>query len=274
MARRIITAAILLAIVYLGFAFHPFSYVLIALLALIGVSCTFELATMLRARGLHVYRRIASVGVVVLMLEAWLFDMTYSALVFGMAVSFAWTVRLRGQVHGAWADVSATCFTMAYIGIPLAAIVAIFTADIDAKAWLLLFLFVIWTTDSVALFAGRAFGRTKLWPKISPGKTWEGSGAGTVGALVMVFLARLFFPQYFAQYHALELVIFGLLMSLVGQFGDLAESLLKRDIGVKDSGSPITGHGGCLDLMDAVLFAAIPFLVYLHLLHPELNILR
>lgn len=274
MARRITTAAILLSIVYLGFAYQPFSYLLLLLLAFIGVSCTFELATMLRPRGLRVYRRVASWGVVALMLEAWLFDMAYSILVFGMAVSIAWTVRMRGKVQGAWGDVSATCFTMAYIGIPLAAVVTIFDTSTQAKAWLLLFLIVIWTTDSVALFAGKMFGRTKLWPKISPGKTWEGSGGGTIGALVVVFLARFFFPDYFGIYSTFELVAFGLLMSLVGQFGDLAESLLKRDIGVKDSGSSLTGHGGCLDLMDAVLFAAIPFLVYLHLLHPELEILR
>lgn len=268
MVKRVTTAAVFLLIVYAGFAYESLEWLIIGAASVFAVLCTFELMVLMRRKGLRVYRRVAAIGVLALILEALLTRLDYSIHVFGIAVCVAWILRMRGRVKGAWDDVSATCFTMAYIGIPFAAMMVLFTSGAAGKAWLLLMLGIIWTTDSAALFVGRMIGRNKLWPKISPGKTWEGSIGGVAGALILVFLARVFFPGHFAQAGNLELVFFAVLFSCIGQLGDLAESLLKRDVGAKDSGSELTGHGGFLDLMDAVLFSAMPLLIYIELLHP------
>lgn len=270
MTRRIVFAAIMLTLVVTGFYFDSMKWLLVGLVSLIAVFCTFELTEMMKRKGLRVYRRVAAWGVLVLILEAAWTHMQFSMLVFGVAVCMSWAFRLRGPVTGAWGDVSATCLTLAYIGLPMAAMTRLFLAGPHGEAWLLLTLAVIWTTDSAALFVGKAIGRNKLWPKISPGKTWEGTIGGVVGAILIAWAAGALYPPFFRHAHgAGEILGFAVLFSIIGQIGDLAESLLKRDAGVKDSGSELTGHGGFLDLMDAVLFAMIPLLAYLQIFHPE-----
>jgi phosphatidate cytidylyltransferase len=207
--------------------------------------------------------------VAAVIIEAMISHLEYSIHVFGIAVCFAWILRMRGPVQGAWGDVSATCFTMAYVGIPMAVLIHIFTSGNEGQAWLLMTLGVIWSTDSFALFVGKLAGKHKMWPKISPGKTWEGSIGGLLGGFLVILIARQFFNEYFHAVSDLELILFVLLFSPIAQLGDLAESLLKRDVGVKDSGSELTGHGGFLDLMDAVLFSAVPLLIFLELFHPQ-----
>jgi phosphatidate cytidylyltransferase len=112
-----------------------------------------------------------------------------------------------------------------------------------------------WTSDTFAYFVGRAWGTRKLIPKVSPGKTVQGAVGAVVGSmLVALAYAQLLdrFPTY--RLSALEALLFGLVISVVAQLGDLVESLLKRDAGVKDSGTLLPGHGGALDRFDSLLF--------------------
>lgn len=129
---------------------------------------------------------------------------------------------------------------------------------------LVLFLFVlIWVADSGAYFAGRAFGRHKLTPMVSPGKTWE----GVLGALLGAALCGVVLVQL--QLTALAYVpavMLAIVVSLVSVGGDLYESLLKRQAQVKDSGTLLPGHGGALDRIDSLLAAAPVFVVGLALL--------
>lgn len=118
----------------------------------------------------------------------------------------------------------------------------------------------IWTCDSAAYYAGRALGRHKLFERISPKKTWEGSIAGALGAVAaMIGMGQWFLPYLTVA----DAVIIGLIVGIFGQLGDLAESHIKRDAGVKDSSHLIPGHGGLFDRFDSLLFAAP--LVYLYL---------
>ena len=116
-------------------------------------------------------------------------------------------------------------------------------------------LLLTWTSDTFAYFVGRKWGRNKLIPKVSPGKTVQGAVGAVVGS-VMVGAAYAVVLQSFDTYRpsVLEAAFFGLLVSVVAQVGDLAESLLKRDSGVKDSGTLLPGHGGALDRFDSLLF--------------------
>ncbi len=112
-----------------------------------------------------------------------------------------------------------------------------------------------WASDTFAYFGGRAMGKRKLIPRVSPGKTVEGAlsaviGTVIVGAAYAVFLAR--FVTWVPS--PLEGALFGLLISVAAQVGDLAESAWKRDVGVKDSGTLLPGHGGALDRFDSLLF--------------------
>jgi phosphatidate cytidylyltransferase len=135
---------------------------------------------------------------------------------------------------------------------------------------LLLLMSVAWISDSAAYFAGRRFGRHKLAPSISPGKTWEGVGGAVLAVSLYAALWGLAWQPYFPQvFKSMRFGTFGMLLFLwlltaIGIYGDLLESALKRQAGVKDSGALLPGHGGLLDRIDA-LTSVLPVaaLVYL-----------
>ncbi|WP_102271427.1 phosphatidate cytidylyltransferase [Cytobacillus massiliigabonensis] len=112
-------------------------------------------------------------------------------------------------------------------------------------------LFIIWATDSGAYFIGRAIGKKKLWPEISPNKTIEGSVGGVFCALIVAVLFLLFTDIPASLF---QLLIITVVLSVFGQIGDLVESALKRHYDVKDSGKIMPGHGGILDRFDSLLF--------------------
>ena len=122
----------------------------------------------------------------------------------------------------------------------------------DGMRWALLVLAVVFAGDIGALYTGTTLGRHKLCPSVSPGKTVEGSVGGLIGSVAVGSLAKLiFFPRLLWG----ESILFFLVLSIVGQIGDLYESEFKRAAGVKDSGVILPGHGGLLDRIDALLFA-------------------
>ncbi|MEZ5012676.1 MAG: phosphatidate cytidylyltransferase [Chitinophagales bacterium] len=123
-------------------------------------------------------------------------------------------------------------------------------------------LFMVWTNDSFAYFSGRLFGKRKLMERISPNKTVE----GFIGGVVMTILCAFIFSLFFDEINTVEWLVWGLLVAVVGTIGDLAESLLKRSLQIKDSGSILPGHGGFLDRFDAFLLVAPVSMVYMEIL--------
>jgi phosphatidate cytidylyltransferase len=118
--------------------------------------------------------------------------------------------------------------------------------------WLMIALLVSWAGDTAALYVGRAFGRRKLAPSISPGKTWEGAAASVIGGMLAAGLYAHFLIPSFPLAFVLAIAAAA---NVAGQIGDLCESAFKRGARIKDSGSTLPGHGGWLDRMDSLLFA-------------------
>lgn len=125
----------------------------------------------------------------------------------------------------------------------------------------LIVLIIAWVADTGGYFAGRFLGKSKLYEAVSPKKTWAGAWGGIAGSVLGVMILKVFFAKWMSWFDVFALAIPG---GILGQLGDLAESLIKRSTGVKDSGSLLPGHGGILDRIDAVLFIA-PY-VYAYLL--------
>ena len=121
-------------------------------------------------------------------------------------------------------------------------------------------LFLTWANDTFAYLIGSKIGKTPLSPRISPKKTWE----GTIGGAVMCMLTGVVISYFFKELTLINWMIVGGIVAVFGTLGDLIESMLKRSVGVKDSGSFMPGHGGFLDRFDAFIFA-VPF-VYLYLI--------
>jgi phosphatidate cytidylyltransferase len=137
----------------------------------------------------------------------------------------------------------------------------------DGGTTVVLVLIIAWVADTGGYFAGRFLGKAKLYEAVSPKKTWAGLWGGLGGALVGVIVLKLAIADWLSWIDVVLLAIPG---CLLGQMGDLAESLIKRSVGVKDSGNLLPGHGGILDRIDAVLFIAPYVYVYLIVKYPAL----
>jgi phosphatidate cytidylyltransferase len=126
---------------------------------------------------------------------------------------------------------------------------------------MLLFICVIFG-DTTAYYVGTAFGRRRMAPELSPRKSWEGAAGAVVGSTAGALIAHFWFYQKLPLAHALAI---GILLGAAGVLGDLAESMIKRACGVKDSSGLLPGHGGVLDRIDGLLFAAPALYLYLNL---------
>jgi phosphatidate cytidylyltransferase len=178
----------------------------------------------------------------------------------------AFTVLVApGDLPHAGARLGLGAFGVFYVG-GLTALLGLLHRQLeDGPRWVLLALAATFANDTAAYFVGRAFGRHKLYPTISPGKTVEGAVGGVLGAIAALFLVR---ATFFPILTAVDCVLLGLPASLLGPVGDLVESLLKRSAGVKDSGRLLPGHGGLLDRIDALLFVGAWVYVYARYLLP------
>ncbi len=175
-----------------------------------------------------------------------------------VVLPLVWLV-LRPRREGAFTSGAWAIVGILYVGWLLSFLVAL---RLEAgRNWVFFALFTTFGSDTLAFFVGRALGKHRLAPNISPNKTWEGAIAGVFGAIIVGLFFTLATPLGLPLGCG-QAVLLGLLVSIFGQLGDLAESLLKRKMGVKESGNTIPGHGGFLDRMDSVVFAGM--VVYLY----------
>ena len=146
---------------------------------------------------------------------------------------------------------------ISYVALPFALINIIVFADGDYTYQILLgLMLIIWSSDTGAYFAGTAFGKTKLFERISPKKSWEGSLGGALVATGLAYIAA----TYFDRLNLWEWLIIAAIVVVAGTYGDLVESHFKRSMSIKDSGNSIPGHGGFLDRFDSLILA-VPFIV-------------
>lgn len=179
----------------------------------------------------------------------------------------------RSPAERVMADAAVSVFCLMYVGLTLLVLPAL-REEANGPS-LLAFLFcVVWAGDIVALYVGRAWGRHKLAPRLSPNKTWEGA-VGSVAGSLLAAGGLLALADWFTQWNSAKLsypdefwywLVLAVVVNVAAQVGDLAESALKRSVGAKDSGTLLPGHGGVLDRIDALLVAA-PVLWYAQLLH-------
>ncbi len=210
------------------------------------------------AMPLLVYAVISDAGLAQWMADWWPY--------LGALLLVAWLIGLllaRRSDQSPLAALSITMFGVAYTSLLPSFLLAIRHGHHGTSSWagtaMVFFpLVVVWVCDSAAMFGGKAIGGPKLAPSISPGKTRSGGIAGLIGGVLMAPLfALVIFPQVGVTLSLGAALMMALVWSVVGQLGDLAESLFKREAGVKDSSNLIPGHGGILDRFDA-LYLVIP----------------
>lgn len=252
---RVLTAAVLLPIVVAAiFLGGPW---LAGVLALFLLLAYYEFAHLMGEAGLR--RGPFALGfllIFVLILDAHLasYDLAAPALAFTLLLALSWQVLQRGQK----APATLWCISMAgaiYLGWLGRCVVLLRNLPLGLQ-WLLLALVTTWITDSGAYFVGRAFGRHKMVPRLSPRKTWEGALGGwligVAGGMLVGWALGL------GWQHGLMV---GLLASTAAPFGDLSVSMFKRQVGAKDTGKLLPGHGGMWDRLDSPLFV-VPVVYY------------
>ena len=255
LAKRVISAVILIPIV--GIAAYQGGWVFFGLVAAASLIASYEYGQMLRSAG-----RASSTWPGLLLVAFLLVDAQWPAR---QLLPFVLTVAslglLASQVFRSNAPRSLENWALCvaggvYIGLAAGHFMRL-RALAEGLEWLIVAVVATWVCDTGAYFVGRAVGRRKLAPLISPGKTWEGAWAGLVsGVLATVILAHLLLDL-----GLVESVPLGILIVAAATIGDLAESVIKRQVGAKDSSHLIPGHGGMLDRIDSLLFV-VPVVYY------------
>lgn len=174
------------------------------------------------------------------------------------AIRFLFSVR---DIKQSATEVALLCTGFAYVPLLLSHLVLLRNLP-NGVSWIFLMLLIVMSGDTSAYYVGSSLGKRKLYPIVSPNKSVEGAIGGLCGSVVGTVIAKV---SFFPELTVVDCLATALVMGSLGQVGDLFESLLKRSFGVKDSGTIIPGHGGILDRLDSVLFAAPAMYYYAYL---------
>ena len=278
--KRVATAAILIPIVLLAVFRAPnwLFTLLVAAVALLALSEYFDIAA---GYGAEPFRFLGHlITVTMFAIAFWAGSpaepssvAVFAALIFLFSSSpfvFLCAGMPRQEMRSALPAAGFSYLGIAYVGFPLLTLV--FLRMMPGGWFFILFtLIVVWAGDTFAYYAGRAFGRLPFAPRISPKKTWEGALASLAGSVLFALLLTRFAPSFsqglarihlltspasFAETPSSIVIAVAVSLNVAAQAGDLLESLMKRGAGIKDSGRLLPGHGGILDRIDALLFAA------------------
>ncbi|MDD3281752.1 MAG: phosphatidate cytidylyltransferase [Bacteroidales bacterium] len=186
-------------------------------------------------------------------------------LLLAMLFSYSLFALFRKTQHRALTDIAASLAGIIVIVLPFAFINHFPLLTANGHLVLLAVFVLIWTNDTFAYSIGSLIGKHSLFPRISPKKTWEGSIGGALCTWIFAYFFPFLFPSL--MYNSWKWMGLAAVIVLTGTLGDLIESMFKRELGVKDSGTILPGHGGVLDRFDSILFA-IPFVfIYLYIIN-------
>ena len=243
--------------------------ILAAFLLFVAVGCTFEFFRIVKKQGSNPCRPLGyALTVAALLMIALVpvldgfrgFALVLLAFtIFPALFALCAIIQLWNHSEQPFREAAYTMVPMLYAAIPLGLMPWL---HFDGNNVLVMVLIMVWMNDNGAYMGGSIYGKHKMWARHSPGKTWEGTITGViVTLLVAVFIGPLF-NNTIAWYHWLAL---GFICSVIDTLGDLVESMLKRSVGMKDSGKIMPGHGGFLDRFDSLLVATPLVFVYLTL---------
>lgn len=247
---------IILAVCYLG------GYFFLTLITAIGLISFYEFSLMVRSKNVSPNLLLGLLSVLVIVVNEYLSFLSVHWIILLIVASLSIAELFRNK-ESAIFNLATALFGVFYLGLFSSTLISIREFYFNSGEYLQGGLIVIsmlagiWICDSAAYYVGTAFGKHKLFPRVSPNKSWEGALAGFIFALLTLIVAKYIFLEFLSWKTVLSI---GLIIGIFGQIGDLIESLIKRDAGVKDSSNFIPGHGGVFDRFDSLLFSA-PFIL-------------
>mgnify|MGYP001202615601 CR=1 FL=1 len=261
--QRGITALFFIVVMMGGLFGGHYSFV--SLFAIIAGLCLWEFYTLMLPKPARVHRFIGVLlGLIPFTLTSLIqlklvpdtrLFLAPGALLFFPFFFLAFIYELFQKSEQPFVRIAILVLGVIYIGVPFSMVdLVAFSSGTFQAGTIFGLLLLTWSNDTMAYLVGSRFGKTHLLPRISPKKTWEGSIGGAVGTLLLAFLLGNWIPLY----HWVDWPVLALIVVVFGSIGDLVESMLKRSLGVKDSGKLLPGHGGLLDRFDAFIFL-MPF---------------
>lgn len=234
----------------------------------IGLVSFYEFSTMVKRKSIYPCYLIGFLSVTLIILNAY-FHLFQFELILLIIFLILLVIELFRNKESAINNVSSTLFGILYTGLFAASIIGIRELYVDTPlsynngGFIIITIFItLWMTDSAAYFIGSTIGKHKLFPRVSPNKSWEGAIAGFVFAIITLVVLKTVLLDFLDW---IDVIAFGIIIGIFGQVGDLIESLIKRDAGVKDSSNLIPGHGGIFDRFDSLLYSAPIIYLYLSL---------
>ena len=262
---RILSALVLIpmALALVIYASPPFFILAIGTL---GTACLYEYFRIIRALGMPPQTWYGYAAFWILLISLRFSSIPESTVLPALIIAgFLAALRGKGSMREGMLGLMGTLTGVSYLGFCLYPAIPI-RFDFEAGLqWIFILLAVIWGGDTGALAAGKTFGRTPFAPAISPQKTTEGAIGGLLSGVVAAIVLQHFLFKDLPLFHV---ILLSAVLGVFGQLGDLAESMLKRAAGIKDSSQLIPGHGGVLDRMDSLLFALPVLYMYLEWVHP------
>ena len=264
LALRILSAVIFFILVFLSLAFPALNWIIHVIIALATVIGTLEYFSFLKKKELH---PPVMLGVVIALSILWLAHVERMIVFPVLMIAALILIGLLHMLQNGYKDFiiesGSSLFGCFYVSVPMAFVLIIFKQQDIAVPAILFCVLVCWASDTGAYTIGRIMGKRKLVPKLSPGKTIEGSIGGVVFSLITAMLLCLVSQKMSGLFPLPWAVFLAIVFSVFGQAADLLESAMKRDAGVKDSGNAIPGHGGMLDVIDSLLVCGPILFVYL-----------
>ena len=290
--KRVLTALVLIPLVLLA-VFKAPNWLFTLLVGVVALLALKEYLDLVEAYGVKPIRWLTAVVVACefafivwfsltnASIAAWIPFVTIAllAILFLAPFFFLIAAMRQAELSKAFPSAAMSFFAFVYISTPMACV-----AVLQAVGWypLIFTFFAVWAGDIVAMYTGKAIGRYKMSPRVSPNKTWEGAIGSIVGSVVACWLLTHYavridhllykesLPVHMSAFitgsdmsgrlvglpRAMMVILAAVLLNIAAQLGDLVESLIKRGANVKDSGTMLPGHGGILDRIDALLFAA------------------
>lgn len=262
---RIITSAVFVVVLIGGALLSPIALLLIFALVIIKGLMEYYRMVLYAGHKPQIFTGIA-LGLLILFTNYFIasehINDSLSAS-YVLIVIFLTIAELYRDTEAPFTNIAHTLFGVLYIAVPFSLISYMIYSDIYHSEYnpniLIAMFMLIWASDAGAYIVGSLIGKHKLFPQISPKKTWE----GFLGGALLSILASYGIAQYITEIHWLHWIAIAVIVVVFGTFGDLTESLLKRKINIKDSGRILPGHGGVLDRFDSTLMAAPIVLMYI-----------
>jgi phosphatidate cytidylyltransferase len=262
---RILSALVLIPIALALVIYAPPAFFLLAI-GILGTACLYEYFRIIRAMGLPPQTWYGYAAFWILLISLRFSSIPESAVLSALILAgFLVALWSKGSMREGMLGLMGTLTGVCYLGFCLYPAIPI-RFDFEAGLqWILILLAVIWAGDTGALAAGKTLGRTPFAPVISPKKTYEGAIGGLLSGVLAAAVLQHFLFKDLPFFHV---ILLSVVLGVFGQLGDLAESMLKRAAGTKDSSQLIPGHGGVLDRIDSLLFALPVLYLYLEWVHP------